>query len=385
MRQLLCLTNIPTPYRVHFYNALAEELRNRAISMQVEFMAASEPGRHWTFDPRSWEFEHNLSPGLHPVVAGRIFHLNPTVAVTVARQRPDWLLLSGSWFLPTVHLAAVTAKITGTKRIFWSESNLAYVEHNSPAANWWRSRIMATFDGFVVPGQWARDYVLHFAPSAAAKSILTLPNVVNERLFRDEVALRRRKATKLRQEWNIASEQVVLVTFARLEPIKGVMELVEALLASPAKNRITLLVAGEGSLRSKLELMTGEMDHKRSIRLLGHLSENELMDLLAMADAFILPSLGDPYPLSVIEAAFAGLPLLLSDRIGCHPEALIQDHNGLLFDPHNSSSIQSCIEEFMQLGAEEWKAMGARSLELAEQRFRTDLVVSRFVDQLTEL
>ena len=115
------------------------------------------------------------------------------------------------------------------------------------------------------------------------------------------------------------------------------------------------------------------------------MSEAEILDLLSLADGFILPSLGDPYPLAVIEAAFAGLPLLLSDRVGCHPDALLPGENGLLFDPHDLDSIQRCLGEFIALGPQVWAAMGAQSLKVAEDRFGTERVVTRFVDDLLQL
>jgi glycosyltransferase involved in cell wall biosynthesis len=385
MRHLVSLTNIPTPYRIHFYEALACSLETVGVSFTVIFMATTEPGRHWVFDAREWSFEYRFPPGLHPVVGGHMLHLNPGGLIELVIRPPTWLILSGSWYFPTVFLSSWLAKLARTRTLFWSESNLAYVEHRSYLAQRLRSWVMNSFDGYIVPGGWAREYVLHHAASAPRKPMLDLPNVVDERLFRDRVAERRKHRQELLSKWHLEQgRRPILFVAARLEPIKGIRELLMTL-ASMQARPVTLLIAGEGALRAELETLIRDARLEDRVRLLGYLREPEILDLLSLADGFILPSLGDPYPLAVIEAAFAGLPLLLSDRVGCHPEALLPGQNGLLFDPHDPSSIQFCLKRFVALGSEEWTEMGLRSLEVAEERFSTGRVVARFLDELLSL
>jgi glycosyltransferase involved in cell wall biosynthesis len=356
-------------------------------------MAHVEPGRTWRFDYDTWKFDYRFVPGWHPTIRGRVFHLNPCCLPDLSLHPPDWMLVAGSWFLPTVWFATAIAKLNNTRTFFWSESNLRYVEHRSSVATRLRSWAMGSFDGFVVPGRWAREYVLHFAPSAAEKPMLNLPNVVDESRFRDAVAERRTRRQELLSKWHLgghAEDQPgpILFTAARLEPIKGIQELLLAfgMAARSAQSEPgMLLIAGDGALRDDLQGFICGEGIEDKVRLLGFLDEPDILDLFALADAFILPSLGDPYPLAAIEAAFAGLPLLLSDRVGCHPEVLLPGENGFLFDPCDPSSIQHCLARFVLLGPQKWAEMGARSREVAEERFSTGVVVARFVDELLSL
>lgn len=384
-RQLVSLTNMPTPYRIHFYNALALALHEHNVALQVLFMSRTEAGRHWHLTREDWSFAHCFPSGIHPMIFGRQFHLNPTSLVKLVQSPPAWLLLSGSWYLPTVFLSSWLAKFTKTTTLFWSESNLAYVEHRSAPVEMLRGWVIDSFDGYAVPGAWAHEYILHYAPSAAEKPMLDLPNVVDEKLFRDGVAKRRAHRQELLAKWHLEERhRPFLFAAARLEPTKGIKELLLAL-ASMQARPVTLLIAGEGTLRAELETLIGEAGLENRLRLFGFLGEPEILDLLSLADGFVLPSLGDPYPLAVIEAAFAGLPLLLSDRVGCHPEALLPGVNGLLFHPHDPDSIRRCLVEFVGLGPQVWAEMGRRSLDLAEDRFGTDCVVTQFVGQLLQL
>lgn len=385
-QRLVSLTNIPTPYRIHFYNSLASVLASHEIQLEAFFMAETEAGRRWTFDRSAWAFQYKIAPGLHPVVSQRVFHFNPSYIWDLAVRPPTWLLMSGSWFLPTVVLSLLFSRMRHTKALFWSESNLTYIEHTSGLANHVRSWIMNGFDGFVVPGQWAEEYVLAYSSTAQHKPILNLPNVVDERIFRDGVAGLMSGVGELLVRYGLSTTpKPILLTAARLDPIKGIKELISVLCQTSLHQRLTLLVAGEGRLRVELETIVAEAGAQDTIRLLGHQNEKQMMELLAMADGFILPSLGDPYPLAVIEAAFARLPLVLSNRIGCYPEVLIPGRNGDLFDPHDPMSIAQCIERFLEADQSGWAAMGANSLQIAEARFATKPVLTRFVDQLLAL
>jgi glycosyltransferase involved in cell wall biosynthesis len=237
-------------------------------------------------------------------------------------------------------------------------------------------------DGYVTPGEWAKDYVRAFAPSSQAKPMLHLPNVVDETRFEQEVERRRQGVSSLRQRWEIDASRAVILTPARLDPIKGIRETLEAFMTASWSNEVTWLVAGDGPLRQELITKAQSSGTILDVRFLGHLPEDAILDLLALSDAFLLPSLGDPYPLAVIEAMFARLPVLLSNRVGCHPEALLQGQNGFLFDPLQGASIDTAVAQFLQLDQRERRAMGTLSWSIADKKFRTKRVVSDFVDQL---
>ncbi|GAB4491609.1 MAG: hypothetical protein Fur0016_23430 [Anaerolineales bacterium] len=383
---LVSLTNIPTPYRAHLYNALAQEMETRGLGLHVLYMAKSEPGRFWTFDPQNHRYHYTFLKDWTLKLGRYELPFNPDIFATLRREAPRWLLVSGSWYFPTVQVAPLAINHSQTLTLFWNESNLAYMERKTGPVNAWRQRTLDGYDGYVIPGAWAREYVQAYAPSAARKPFLSLPNVVNEALFRDKTAELRQEQAALRQKWGCDSPgKTVILTVARIEPIKGMRELVESLLGFEGLNNLILLIAGTGALKDELETRVRATGKEANIRFLGHQAEAQVLELLALADGFLLPSLGDPYPLVVIEASFAQLPLLLSNRVGCHPEALQNGKNGLLFDPYQPESIREALRHFLSAGPTGWQAMGERSLANAEAIFSTRRVLPRFVEQLEKL
>lgn len=384
-RVFVSLTNIPTPYRLHFYKALTQALSTEKIELQVWFMTDTEPGRQWVLDPDTFEFKYRFSAGLHPLIRHRLFHFNPFYFYFLLANPPQWLLLSGSWYFPTFLGALLIARMRGIKTIIWNESNLAYVEYFHFFVNKVRGMILNLADAYAVPGQWSKEYVNFHMPSAKETLFIQLPNVVDEEKYLSGVRQRVVQKAKLRQKWNIAIDKRVIISLTRLEPIKGLKQMLEGWLHCSCKSEAVWLIAGDGSLKQRLNMEIQKAGLEDSVRLLGHRTEDEILDLLALSDAFALPSLGDPYPLAVLEAMFAGLPLLLSNRVGCHPETLEPGKNGLLFDPYQENDVKQTLEKFLELITGQWKAMGEHSLRLAKERFGTEKVVRNFVAEILAL
>lgn len=383
---LVSLTNIPTPYRTHLYNSLAQEMETRGLSLHVLYMAKSEPGRFWNFEPGKHRYRYTFLKDWTLRLRRYELPFNPDFLPWIWKHPPRWLMVSGSWYFPTAQMVPLAVNHPQTTTLFWNESNLAYMERKTGPVNAWRRRTMDWYDGYVVPGAWAREYVIEYAPSAHHKPFLSLPNVVNEALFRDRTAELRQQRAALRQKWGCDSPgKTVLLTVARIEPIKGIRELVEALLHFEKLDHLILLIAGTGALKEALQARVRECGKEANIRFLGYQAETQVLELFSLADGFLLPSLGDPYPLVVIEASFANLPLLLSDRVGCHPEALQAGQNGLLFDPYQPESIRDVLRNFLTAGPDGWQVMGAHSLANAEAVFSTRRVVPSFVDELQKL
>ena len=124
-RRFVCLTNIPTPYRVFQFRLVHAELERRGWAFEVWFMAKSEPRRNWTFDASEFDFPHRFLRGFRFEIVSDSFHINPEVLTCLRHVRPEILLVAGGWALPTVWLASLALV---PRKIFWSESHLCLDE-----------------------------------------------------------------------------------------------------------------------------------------------------------------------------------------------------------------------------------------------------------------
>lgn len=346
-------------------------------------MAESEKGRYWELNRHQWGFAHRFGRGIHPRVSSSTLHFTPDLLWNIWRNPPDRLLLCGGWFIPDIWLATLLAKRNPQSRVyFWAESNLSSIQISHGLVNFARKRVLRWFDVFVIPGERALEYLKCFYPDMDENAVILLPNVVDETFYIDEVRKLRKHKAILRAKYGIPQDgrTLVLFTAARLAPVKGIMELLRALseLDEMERNRLMLLIAGEGDQRPEIEQFI-RAHRLENIHLLGHMEMPDIGSAFAVADGFILPSIRDPSPLAAIEAAFAGLPLLLSVNVGNHPELLGESVNGWLFNPKDVSDVCQKIRCFLATDKDKLAQMGAVSTQIAQENFHTQQVVSRFV------
>jgi len=380
-RCFVVVTNIPTPYRLHFFRALAAALGRRSWRLVVCFMAHSESGRYWDLKAETFGFEARFFAGIHPRILGATLHVNPGIPLFAWRVKPRVVLVAGGWALPTNVLMSLGLRARRNSTVvFWSESHLASRRSVAAATELMRMSLLRLYDAFAVPGRLASEYVTRYAPG---RPILELPNVVDERAFSDGVAGYRADRDGIRRTLNVDSARRVLLTLARLIPEKGLIEFVRSVGALPkhVASRFTLLIGGEGPLRSELEVLLRSQP-QIDVRLLGHVAESDVVRLLAVADGFVLPSLSEPNPLSAVEALWAGVPLLLSDRVGNHPDLLQTGVNGWTFDVSNPSAIRTVVTEWAQADSSALARLGRASHLRAAAAFCTETIVDKFLDNV---
>jgi len=370
-RSFVCLTNIPTPYRLFQFARMYEQLSGKGWKFEVWFMARSEPGRSWTFAASELQFPHRFLPGKQFRLGSDSLHFNLSVLRRLRASRPEILLVAGAWTNPTVWLASVSAACR--KTIFWSESHCGSVRRDTAAVQIARRFVLSRFEEFAVPGALAREYVeRHTRPTR----FYGLPNLVDPDVFLNKVAKARGENP------HTESAKRTLLIVARLSPEKGLLGFLTSLLHLNAadRSRLRILIAGAGPLRHELQSWVAA--HELEIRLLGHQSESEMIGAYGKADGFCLPSISDPNPLSVIEAMWAGLPLLLSSRVGNHPECLEESRNGFVFDPSDPEAVASAVSRWLNLAPWEIQLFGERSQALARERFDPGSVIERFLEDV---
>jgi glycosyltransferase involved in cell wall biosynthesis len=124
---------------------------------------------------------------------------------------------------------------------------------------------------------------------------------------------------KSRAQLGIGAGDVLLVFVGRIVPIKRLDLLLRALalaLAREGEPRLRLALAGDGEERPGLERQAADLGVAAEVRFLGY--RRELRPLFAAADVAVLSSDNEGTPVSLIEAAAAGLPAVATDVGGVH-------------------------------------------------------------------
>lgn len=143
----------------------------------------------------------------------------------------------------------------------------------------------------------------------------------------------------------------------------------------------TLDVYGEGAKRAELEKQIAEHGLKGKVVLHGTVPD--IYDRLLDSSIMLMSSLYEGFPLSLIEGAALGLPLVSYD-CKCGPSEIIEDSvNGFLVPP---GDVPALSERICRLIADPAlrRHMGEASRRLAE-RFRMEPIMARWDELFTEL
>ena len=371
---LVVLTNIPTPYRTAFFDALAEEASRAGKRFHVLYCAKTEPGRHWPYDPSKMRHAHTVLRGFHRSLTGIHAHLNPGVLAELNLLKPDTLLVAGSWNTPTMLIAGLNIYSPHPRRFFWSEGHADAALHKGGLIAWVRRRVYRTFDGFAVPNAKSAEWAL--AQAGSPRPIVTLPNAIDAKFFARPSAGARAKS---RQALGLEGEGRLLVQVSALSQRKGVVDLAEKFLALLEAERrgAKLLFVGDGELRGALDALAAKS--AGAIRMLGQLPPEEVRRVLWAADAFILNTRLDPNPLSAIEAAAAGLPIVMSAAAGNVREVVEVPNAGFVIrDPADASEA---LRSVLAASDVELAAMGERAAQVARTQFDAVAVARSLVKQ----
>lgn len=132
----------------------------------------------------------------------------------------------------------------------------------------------------------------------------------------------------------------------RLEEQKGIIYLLQA--ASLLKGRdFEVNIVGDGSQAGHLKNTAKESGLSHAVNFLGKLDDQELQDEYIYSDAFVLPSIWEGIPLSILEAMAAGLPVIAADVGGI--TTLCTDRvTGLIVKPRDSAALAQAMLEVME-------------------------------------
>jgi glycosyltransferase involved in cell wall biosynthesis len=147
-----------------------------------------------------------------------------------------------------------------------------------------------------------------------------------------------------------------IVSVGRLKEPKDFPTLRRAL-ESIERNGWRAVVAGEGPQRADLE--------GGPLELLGE--RDDVPELLAVSDVFVLSSRSEGLPMSVIEAMAAGLPVVAS-AVGGVPELVIDGETGVLVPPGDARALASALRRLLA-DPELRRQMGDAGRRRAEQLF----------------
>jgi glycosyltransferase involved in cell wall biosynthesis len=132
---------------------------------------------------------------------------------------------------------------------------------------------------------------------------------------------------------------------ARLTEQKAHRVLLDAMASRSELSALHVIVVGDGELRADLQGRAERLGLAGRVHFVG--ARRDLGNILGAIDMFLMPSLWEGLPLSLVLAMGAGLPVIAS-RVAGIPEVVQDQVSGLLVDPGNTSQLADAMVRLVQ-------------------------------------
>jgi L-malate glycosyltransferase len=159
----------------------------------------------------------------------------------------------------------------------------------------------------------------------------------------------------------------IVLFSGRLIGLKGISTLIDAFSKCAKDIGKTLVLAGPGNKELWEHRLMERGVPKGSYVFLGSVPYQKMPFLYTLADAFVLPSLSESFPMTVLEAMSCGIPVIAS-KVGGIPEMVTHGKDGFLTTPGNADELASAMR-LISREREKALQMGACAREKVSTRF----------------
>jgi glycosyltransferase involved in cell wall biosynthesis len=177
-----------------------------------------------------------------------------------------------------------------------------------------------------------------------------------------------------RKELGIDKNAKIVVTIGPFKPQKNLGDFINAAaIAAESVENIVFLIVGDGEQRGKLESMIKNLNLKNKVILLGW--RTDIAEILTASDVFVLTSLWEGLPCTILEAMCCLKPVIANAVDGIK-EIISENQTGFLIEPCN---YKSTAEKIVYLLTNEpiLKKMGQNAKNSIGQEFNIDHTVKQ--------
>ncbi len=219
--------------------------------------------------------------------------------------------------------------------------------------------------------RWLEKFILtqirYSAQITVSQDFLKIPNI-NKKVFYIPNGV---DVNEFNRVLNKKFKNPTLIFVGRLHPQKNLRTLINAIVKIREKiPSIRLLIVGEGQLKEELERQVESLELGENIRFLGAKTRPNLILFYKSSHVFILPSIYEGQPLTLLEAWAAKLPVVVTKTGDC--QFLVKERvNGYLINrQYDAESIAKIV--ILALQSRNIEKIGQNGYNLVKENFSWD-------------
>lgn len=329
--RILYLTNIPSPYRIDFFNEIGGLCD---LTVLFERRTSSERDSTW--------HKNNFSNFEAVFLKGININKNNALCIGVLKYLNKELfdiIVIGGYSTPTGMLAikmlrkrkipfVLNADGGMIKKDHWLKHSMK--KHYISSAAYWLST-----------GKQATDYLMNYGADDENIFVYPFTSVLKEEVLKKPINEDEKNQLKHKLDIN---EKKVILSVGRFIYEKGFDILLRSCEDIP-RNYGVFIIGGEPTqefIKLKQEL------NLTNVHFINFKSKQELKEYYLLGDLFVLPTRGDVWGLVVNEAMAYGLPIITTEKCVAGLELIKNSENGFIVPVNDSEMLASRIKEVLE-------------------------------------
>ena len=324
--KVLFMTNIPSPYRVDFFNELGKYCD---LTVSFEGKTATDRDAKW----KAAENQNFKAQFLNGIRTKSDQFLCFGI-IRVIKSGFDRIIV-GEYSTPTSMLAIEYMRI---HRIpFLIEADGGLISQDNILKYNLKRHFMSAASGWFSSGKSTTNYMVYYGARVGNIYVYPFTSLWERDIFR--TILSHDEKEKLRQKLNIGNGKKLILTVGRFSYLggygKGFDVLLKAMRFCPRE--YTLCIVGDEPTQEFLKM---KEDMKlENVMFIGFKTKEKLKDYYRAADLFCLQTRGDVWGLVINEAMACGLPVITTDKCVAGLELVQNDNNGYIVPVEDAEKL----------------------------------------------
>lgn len=329
--KLLFITNIPSPYRVDFFNELGKRC---TLDVIFERSASDERDESW----KEFQFTHFRGIILKGLRFGRDKAITWRI-LPYLRREYDHIIVANA--ATPVGILAICYLKWKRKEYYIEGDGGQYIQRKGLKEKLKRFIIGGAAGCFSTSRELDHYYQMY---GARADRIYRYPFSSIYASEIQEMHGRQEKRAAARTELGISMERKMVLAIGRYDHGKGFDLLIRS--AAALENDADIYIVG-GKVTDEYEKLAAE-SHAVNVVFVDFLRKKELSRYLLAADIFVLPTRHDAWGLVINEAMAYGLPIISTDKCVAALELIEEGVNGYVVPTDNVTALENRMRKLLE-------------------------------------
>lgn len=323
--KILLLTNVPSPYRVRFFNELG---RLCELTVLYQKRVSSERNSKWVA-----KSENNYKSVFLKGISTGVDNAFCPGVIKYFSKKYDAIIICG-YASPTEILAVEWCKIRKIPYIL--EGDGAFVKSESSIKEKLKKHLISGGTLFLSTCKEHDNYYIHYGADPTKIRRYLFSSLLKADILSKPVAMNDKK--NIRNKLGMKEGQIVLAV-GQFIYRKGFDILMHA--AKKIDNSVGIYIVGDTPTDEYLSLL--QKLKLENVHFVGFKTKTELIEYYQASDVFVLPTREDIWGLVINEAMANGLPIVTTDRCNAGLELVENGINGFVVPVNDKNELKNAI------------------------------------------